>query len=128
MGSKRACVNFVAEVRRAPWGQVARDVEAYAEYGTERRAIALLLESVRRARLEAEAAEREEVARRVDHAIAAVGVSASTFAREVGTSASRLATYRTGAVQPSAGMLLWVEEASQRLGSRRGVGGCGGIR
>lgn len=101
-------------VRRDPWGQVARDVEAYAQYGDDDGVISLLMESIRRARAQAERAERAEVARRVREAIALSGLSAERFAKSVGTSASRLSTYRSGAVTPSAAMLVRIERAGSR--------------
>ncbi len=104
-------------VRRDPWGQVARDVEAYAQYGDDDGVISLLMESIRQAREEAEKAERAEVARRVQEAIASSGLSAERFARFVGTSASRLSTYRSGAVTPSAAMLVRIERAGEHLRS-----------
>lgn len=104
-------------IRKAPWGSVARDVEAYAAYGDEVDTVALLMEAIRRARLRAEESDRAEVTRRVADAVARSGLSARRFAAEVGTSASRLSTYRSGSVQPSAAMLLRIEREADRLAS-----------
>lgn len=102
-------------IRRAPWGSVARDLEAYSAYGDEADTAELLMEAVRRARRSAEEADRAEVTRRVRAAIRRSGLPARRFAAEVGTSASRLSTYRSGSVQPSAAMLLRIERESHRL-------------
>lgn len=104
-------------IRRAPWGAVARDVEAYATYGETADVAELLMETVRRARNAAEEAARAEITARVRAAVDRSGLPARRFAPEVGTSASRLSTYCTGAVQPSAAMLLRIERESRRLGA-----------
>lgn len=111
---------IAAAIRQAPWGSVARGVEAYAAYGEEVDTAALLLEAIRRARVVAEEADRAEVTRRVRAAVERSGLPARRFAEEVGTSASRLSTYRSGSVQPSAAMLLRMERESARLAARAG--------
>lgn len=101
-----------AEIRRQPWGSVARRIESYLSY--ERLpGVAVLFElAIERARMRAEEAERAEVAQRVRAAIAASGMTAAQFAETVGTSASRLSTYANGKVSPSAAMLVRIERAA----------------
>jgi transcriptional regulator with XRE-family HTH domain len=70
---------------------------------------------VDRAREDAQQVERTEVAERVRAAILASGRTAAEFAAEVGTSASRLSTYASGRVMPSAAMLLRVERVATEL-------------
>lgn len=53
------------------------------------------------------------VKRRVADAIAVSGLILRDFANRVGTSASRLSTYATGKVQPSAAMFLRIENAAR---------------
>lgn len=101
------------ELRRRPWGKVARRVEHYANHSDEPATARLFGMAVARARDDAEAAERTEVAQRVRDAVAASGLSAAAFAAEVGTSASRLSTYATGRVTPSAAMLLRIERTAE---------------
>jgi ribosome-binding protein aMBF1 (putative translation factor) len=72
-------------------------------------AAALFTAAIDRARRRAEAGERDEVARRVRHAIESSGLTAADFAASIGTSASRLSTYANGKVIPSAAMLLRIE-------------------
>lgn len=108
-----------AEIRRRPWGPVARRVERVCATTDDHAAARLFSLAVARARSDAEAAERAVVAGRVRAAIAASGLTASAFAVAVGTSASRLSTYATGKVTPSASMLVRIEA--------EGVSGAGGL-
>ena len=101
-----------AEVRRHPWGPVARKVEHVAASTADTAVGRLFTLAVERARADAESAEREAVAARVRAAIVASGLTAAEFASRVGTSASRLSTYATGKVTPSAGMLHRIEGAA----------------
>lgn len=91
---------------RAPWGTVARQVEEVLAmdrpYGT-----AELFENlIVAAREEAKAAERSEVAKEVTSLIAHSGLSLREFARQIGTSASRLSTYTNATVVPSAALVV----------------------
>lgn len=58
------------------------------------------------ARQEAEARERQEVASEIDGLVRESGLSRSEFASRIGTSPSRLSTYVTGRVTPSAALLV----------------------
>jgi hypothetical protein len=99
------------EIRRAPWGKVARNIERYLHDSDRDGATVLFQLAIDRAREVAEAAEKGEVAERVREAIARSGLTSAQFANEVGTSASRLSTYATGSVTPSASMLIRIERA-----------------
>jgi DNA-binding transcriptional regulator YiaG len=59
-----------------------------------------------RARRRAEDEEREQVAAEVRDAIARSGLSRAEFASRIGTSSSRLSTYATGKVTPSASLMV----------------------
>jgi transcriptional regulator with XRE-family HTH domain len=61
---------------------------------------------IARAREEAEAAERNAVAAEIDQLIRSSGLSRAEFASRIGTSTSRLSTYVTGKVTPSAALLV----------------------
>lgn len=98
-----------AELRRHPWGPVARRVEQIAATTTDTSVCRLFAMAVARARADMERAERAEVARRIRVAIGASGLTAAEFAAGIGTSASRLSTYVTGKVTPSAAMLVRIE-------------------
>ena len=103
-----------AEVRRQPWGSVARRIQHYLTYAPAGGITTLFQLAVDSARSECETTERAEVAQRVRSAIASSGLTAAQFAELIGTSASRLSTYATGSVCPSAYMLLRIERAATR--------------
>lgn len=98
-----------AEIRRSPWGRVARRIERHLGYRGPDGTTAIFRLAVDRARSDAEQAERAEVSSRVRNAIERSGLTNAEFARAVGTSASRLSTYVTGKVVPSAAMLVRIE-------------------
>lgn len=103
----------ITEIRRAPWGDVARAVEHFCTYCDDRPLATLFSLIVVRARERTEAAEKAAVAGRVREAIARSGLTAADFALRVGTSASRLSTYAAGRVMPSAAMLVRIESAAE---------------
>jgi ribosome-binding protein aMBF1 (putative translation factor) len=65
--------------------------------------------AIERARTEVDRADREEVAARVRAAVDRSGLTQAQFAALVGTSASRLSTYASGRVTPSASLLVRIE-------------------
>lgn len=88
-----------------PWGVVARQVEEYLGYESPYGVGPLLQRAVQRARDRAAGAERAEVAAEVRQLIDRSGLTTAEFASRMGTSRSRLSTYRTGRVVPSATMM-----------------------
>lgn len=58
--------------------------------------------------------ERREVAERGQEFIVASGLERSEFAERIGTSTSRLSTYATGKVVPSATMLMRMQQLAER--------------
>jgi hypothetical protein len=102
-----------AEIRRSPWGQVARRVERHLEMREQDGVHKLFRLAIDRAREDAERADREEVAARVRDAVARSGMTNARFAEHIGTSASRLSTYLSGKVTPSAALLLRIERAGR---------------
>lgn len=109
-----------AEIRRSPWGAVARRVERYLSYREPDGVGTLFRLAIERARSEAEQYEREEVASRIARAVETSGLSQERFARLVGTSPSRLSTYLHGKVTPSAAMLVRIERAGGEAPSSDG--------
>ena len=103
-----------AEIRRSPWGTVARRVERYLTYREPDGAGALFALAIEHARAQADDSDRAEVAARVRAAVERSGLTRARFAQLVGTSASRLSTYLSGTVTPSAAMLLRMERATSR--------------
>jgi len=101
-----------AEIRRSPWGPVTRRVERYLAYRDPDGAGTLFALAIDRARARVDDADRAEVAARVRAAVDRSGLSNARFAERVGTSGSRLSTYLSGKVTPSAAMLLRMERAA----------------
>jgi DNA-binding transcriptional regulator YiaG len=93
-------------VQADPWGPVAQQVleaiQLSRPYGT-----AELLEGViGRARKLAADSERAEVAAEVRKLVSDSGLSQHDFADRIGTSRSRLSTYMSGKVVPSAALMV----------------------
>jgi hypothetical protein len=101
------------ELRRSPWGKVARRVEHYLSYREPDGVSTLFALAIERSRIDTDSADRAEVAARVREAVSESGLTNGQFARLVGTSASRLSTYLSGQVTPSAAMLLRIERAAE---------------
>ena len=103
-------------IQAEPWGPIARRVEQVLAYSRPY-GIALAMERViARSRDAAEVSEREAVAAEVDALVRASGLSRAEFASRIGTSASRLSTYATGKVTPSAALLVRMRRAIGREG------------
>jgi hypothetical protein len=101
-----------AEIRRAPWGRLARRVERILDSREYDGATALFRLAIDRARERQDRADRDEVAARVRNAVARSGLTSARFAERIGTSASRLSTYMGGTVTPSAALLLRIERCA----------------
>ncbi len=107
---------ILAEIRRSPWGPVARHVESYLGYESPYGVGPLLRRTIDRARADAVADERAAVARRVQELIERSGLTRDRFAREIGTSRSRLSTYASGKVVPSAALMVRMERVAEGAG------------
>jgi len=103
------------ELRQSPLGNVARRVEQYLSYREPDGVSTLFALATERARIEAENADRAEVATRVHDSAFASGLTNRDFSRLVGTSASRLSTYLSGKVTPSAAMLVRIERSARNV-------------
>jgi DNA-binding transcriptional regulator YiaG len=110
---------LAAAIQAEPWGPVARRVEEVLTYSRPY-GVALAMERViALARHAAEASERQTVAANVDALVRESGLSRTEFASRIGTSASRLSTYATGKVMPSAALLLRMRRVAQRAHAGR---------
>lgn len=93
-------------IRADPWGPVAQQVvEAIRlarPYGTAE----LLTAAIDRARMLAAESEREDVASEVRRLVSRSGLPTQDFAERIGTSRSRLSTYMSGKVVPSAALMV----------------------
>lgn len=104
---------IVNEVSREPWGRIARQLEEVLTHSRPY-GIADAMEIVlARARERTETRERDHVAAEVRQAIARSGLSRSEFASRIGTSPSRLSTYATGRVTPSAALMVRMRRVAE---------------
>ncbi len=100
---------ILLEIRRSPWGRVARRVERFLTYREPDGVGTLFGLAIDRARNNADEADRSAAAARIRRAVERSGLTQAQCAELVGTSASRLSTYLTGKVTPSAAMLVRLE-------------------
>ena len=114
----------VAAINAEPWGPIASDLSTAIELAEDRGVAATLSRAIARARQRAEIRAREEVSRRLTALVVESGFTAAEFAARLGTSPSRLSTYLSGKVIPSAALLVRAEgvhagAASSRASDRK---------
>ena len=97
---------LITEIQRAPWGQTAHRVEEALSISRPYGTAELFEKAIANARHTAIAAEKAEVAREVGHLVTHSRMSKAEFASRIGTSASRLSTYVSGQVMPSAALMV----------------------
>lgn len=100
---------ILREIRRDPFGPIAHSVAHYLKTPDDEEVAAFFAEALKRARGELERAEQDAVIARIKAALEASHLPQAEFAKRLGTSASRLSTYLSGKVVPSATMLLRAE-------------------
>jgi DNA-binding transcriptional regulator YiaG len=109
-------------IQSDPWGPVAQQVlEAVRlsrPYGTTE----LLEGVVSRARRLAADSERRTVAAEVRRLVSGSGLSQHDFADRIGTSRSRLSTYMSGKVVPSAALLVRMRRVARSRAAARVMG------
>lgn len=106
-------------VEEDPWGPAARRIEEALKVSRPYGVAVLMERTLAQARADAELSERAEVARRVRALVDAAGTTQAAFAEAIGTSASRLSTYLSGQVVPSAALLVRMERAALRISHSR---------
>lgn len=111
-GSLKHWRRLAAAIEVQPWGPLARDVEEVLTHSRPYGVAKVMERVIERARSDAEAAERDAVAEEVRRLIEASGLSRREFASRVGTSTSRLSTYATGKVVPSAALMVRMRSLS----------------
>ena len=97
---------IAAEVRRAPWGQVAQELTEVLRFSRPYGVADLMDDVILTARSDRERCERDQVASEVRNMVATSGLTRQEFAARIGTSASRLSTYANGKVVPSAALMV----------------------
>jgi len=105
---------IVAELRTDPWGKTARQVEEVLSHSRPYGIADAMETALSRARARAEATERATVAADIRGAVQRSGLSRAEFASRIGTSASRLSTYASGKVTPSATLMLRIRRVADR--------------
>lgn len=107
---------IAAAMDRDPRGKVAAELDEVLA-AVENQAMVELFSRVKKSALHrSETGERKAVAARMREALQQSGLSRGEFAARLGTSQSRLSTYLTGKVVPSAVILVRAEEAARRSG------------
>lgn len=104
----------VAAIRADPWGRTARQVEEVLSHSHPYGIAEAMRTALSRAREQAESCERAAVAAEIREAVKRSGLSRADFASRIGTSASRLSTYTSGKVTPSATLMLRIRQAADR--------------
>ena len=105
---------LAAAIVEDPWGPVARRVEEALEVSRPYGVGVLMADILAAARRTAEHAERAVVAAEVTQLLAASGMARAEFASAIGTSTSRLSTYLSGKVTPSAALLVRMRRVATR--------------
>lgn len=103
---------IVAEVQADPWGRTARQVEEVLSHSRPYGVAEAMETILSRARERAETYERAAVAAEIREAVRRSGLSRAEFASHIGTSASRLSTYVSGKVTPSATLMLRIRRVA----------------
>lgn len=113
-GSLAEWARIASAIRSRPWGPVARRVESVLRYSRPYGVDLLMDGVIARARADLDAADRAEVATQVRRALDESGLTRSEAAALLGTSPSRLSTYATGRVTPSAAFMIALARLARR--------------
>jgi DNA-binding transcriptional regulator YiaG len=109
---------LAAAIQADPWGPVAQQVLEAIRLSRRPYGTAELLEGVvARARKLAADSEREDVASEVRDLAVRSGLSKQDFAARIGTSRSRLSTYMSGKVVPSATLMVRMRRVARSAAS-----------
>jgi hypothetical protein len=114
---------LAAAIQTDPWGPVARQVLEAVHLSNPYGTTELLEAVVARARQLAIDSERENVASEVRDLIGTSRLSKQEFADRIGTSRTRLSTYMSGKVMPSAALMVRMRRVALMVSS--GLGGRG---
>ena len=104
---------IVAAIQADPWGRTARQLEEVLSHSRPYGVTEAMRTVLSRARQRAEANERAAVAAEIREAVERSGLSQAEFASRIGTSASRLSTYASGKVTPSATLMLRIRRVAE---------------
>jgi DNA-binding transcriptional regulator YiaG len=110
---------IAAAVRVDPWGSVAQQLEQALAVAEDLGVVDTLQRTLADARREADESARAEVRRRLRNLVESSGLTAGEFAQRLGTSPSRLSTYLSGRVVPSAALVVRSEIVAATAGEER---------
>jgi hypothetical protein len=110
--------HHLAMIAASPWSPYSRHLLELAEQAACPQVVAVVGRFTEVCREQNKAREREQVAEEVRRLVSASGVTQRQFAQWVGTSPSRLSTYVTGSVTPSASLMLRMARTSRLLQER----------
>ncbi|MDQ3759148.1 MAG: helix-turn-helix domain-containing protein [Actinomycetota bacterium] len=105
---------LAGEIDADPWGRSARQVEEVLGHSRPYGVAEIFERLIDDARERAESEERVTVAAELHDLVEAAGLTQAEFARRIGTSASRLSSYVTGAVVPSATLIVRARQVAGR--------------
>lgn len=111
---------------RCPWGPDATGLVAIAGRSERPHVMVEMMAVVARCRECYKDREREQVANEIRNLVASSGLSQREFAARIGTSPSRLSSYVSGTVTPSAAVVVRIQrvarapQRSARVGSGKG--------
>ncbi len=114
-GSLRHWRAIAQVVRNDPWGPLARIVEQAVDATSPYGVGPGMLRIVAGARQEQDRADKAEVARELSALVERSGLTARQSAEVLGTSASRMSTYLSGKVTPSAAFLVRARRLLSRV-------------
>lgn len=109
---------IATEIRASPWGTTARQVEEVLSHAHPYGIAEAMQTVLSRVRERAEAYERTAVAAAIREAVERSGLSQAEFASRIGTSPSRLSTYASGKVTPSATLMLRIAHVADQESAR----------
>lgn len=118
-GGFRDWQRVAAAIERDPWGEVAANVLAYLSFEQAYGVGPLMTSVIKAARAHAQNEGKAAVAARVRELVTSSGLTRRAFADAVGTSATRLSTYCTGSVTPSAALIWRMERTSASRAAHR---------
>ncbi|KAA1419244.1 helix-turn-helix domain-containing protein [Nocardioides humilatus] len=110
--------HHLAVIAASPWSPYARHLGDLAGQIARPQAAEVIDRFTELCREQNKEAEREQVANEVRRLVAESGATQRQFAQWVGTSASRLSTYVSGSVTPSASLMLRMTRTSRLLQER----------
>jgi ribosome-binding protein aMBF1 (putative translation factor) len=105
---------LVVEIDANPWGRTARQVEEVLSHSRPYGVADAMELALVQARNRVESSERVAVAAEITEAVRRSGLSRAEFAAQIGTSASRLSTYASGKVVPSATLMVRIRRVAEQ--------------